>query len=276
MTEAFAYHEELLDLERHLEGLPLDVHTLHQQTTAGVGSSGSNGGGRGGGGGNVTSSDARAAMFATAQDILRRLNRLLQQLRVEIRLLDGEERGVYEAHTSEHARKISCLREWVQQSKERAAQSTAASMAATLPASFPQGQRSTGVPWSPRESDKGDTEEGDGLVISNRGEARQMATRINKMQHSILQSLGHSEKLLNETETLGNEAATRLRAQTEQIKQTNADLDEMHSELARASTELKCFMRRMARDRLILCFAIAIVLCLIITGVLAVLKHKWQ
>ncbi|CAG9572263.1 putative Qa-SNARE protein [Leishmania major strain Friedlin] len=273
MADAVLYHKELLDLEQQVEALPLDVRAPHQPATAGVGSSSSSGTGRGGGG-NVNSSSARAATFAKAQDILRRLNRLLQQLRVEMRLLEGEERGVYETHASAHAKKIASLREWVQQSKERAAQSTAASMAVATAASSSQGQRSTGVHWPPREGDNDEAEGGDGPVMSNCAEARQAATRINEVQHSTLQSLGRSEKLLNETETLGHEAATTLRAQTEQIKQTTVELDEMRSELGRASTELKCFMRRMALDRLIICFVIVILVCIIITVVLAVLKHK--
>ncbi|CBZ25394.1 conserved hypothetical protein [Leishmania mexicana MHOM/GT/2001/U1103] len=274
MTDAALYHEELLDLEKQVEALPLDVRAPRQQAAAGVGSSSSSNGAGRGEGGNVNSSSARAAMFAKAQDILRRLSRLLQQLRVEMRLLDGAERGVYEAHASEHARKIASLREWVQQSKERAAQSTAASMAVATCAVPSQGQRRTGVHWPLREGDNDDAEGEDAPLMSNRAEARQAATRINEVQHSTLQSLGRSEKLLNETQTLGHEAATTLRAQTEQIKQTAAELDEMRSELGRASTELKCFMRRMARDRLVICCAIAIVVCIIITVVLAVLKHK--
>ncbi|KAK7195094.1 Qa-SNARE protein [Novymonas esmeraldas] len=266
MADAALYHEELLDLERQVDTLLADVDARHSSV----------------GGGNVNATAARAAVFAKAQDTLRRLSRHLQQLRVEVRLLDGEERDVYEAHAGEHARRIASLRERVQQVKERAAQSTIAAATAAASSSgvggggaagqFERVEGGAGVMWSPRED--GDARDGeDGPVVANRMEARQAATRINEVQQSTLQSLGRSEKLLNETETLGNEAATTLRAQTEQIKRTNDELDEMHSELGRASTELKSFMRRMARDRLIIFFVIAIVVCIIVIVILAVVKH---
>ncbi|CAM37849.1 putative Qa-SNARE protein [Leishmania braziliensis MHOM/BR/75/M2904] len=278
--DAALHHEELLDLEQQVEALLLDMDVPHQQTAAGVGSSSGGGGGRG----DVSSSSARAAAFAKAQDILRRLSRLLQHLRVEIRLLDDEERDVYEAHASEHARRIASLRSWAQQRKENAVKRTAAAV------SLAQGQHSTGssgihfraveggagILWSPHEGGNDDPDRGDDSATSNRTEAHQTAARISEVQHRILQSLGHSEKLLNETETLGNEAATTLLVQTEQIKRTNAELDEMRSELELVSVELKSFMRRMARDRLIIFFVITIVVCIIVIVVLAVLKHKWR
>lgn len=280
MTDAALYHEELLDLEQQVEVILSSMGAARQP---GPSSSPAAPAGSGGGGAPSSSSSARAATFSKAQDHLRRMNRLLQQLRVEVRLLDGAERDVYEAHAGAHAKTVASLRERVQQCKERAAQSTAAAVAAAVSSSQPNAgfhpvEGGAGVVWSPREGGDGDdgADGGDGPVMANRAEARQAASRIHDVQHNTLQSLGRSEKLLNETETLGTEAATTLRAQTEQIKQTNQELDEMHSEIGRASTELKSFMRRMARDRLIIFFLIAIVVCIIIIVILAVLKHKWH
>ncbi|KAG5482146.1 hypothetical protein CUR178_06005 [Leishmania enriettii] len=283
MTDAALYHEELLDLEQQVEAIIRAVDAPFQQAAA-VAANDSDGRE----GGNVNSSCARAAAFTKAQDLLRRLNRLLQQLRVEMRLLDGEERDVYEAHANAHAGVVESLRVQVQQSKERAIRNTAAPGAAPVAGSSPQiprGASASGAPfravegvagvvWSLREGVDIDAGGEDYPVMSNRAEARHAATRINEVQQSTLQSLGRSEKLLNVTETLGNEAATKLRAQTEQIKQTNDTLEEMHSELGRASAELKRFMRQMARDRLIIFFAITIVVCIIIIVVLAALRHK--
>ncbi|KAG5481499.1 hypothetical protein LSCM1_05517 [Leishmania martiniquensis] len=284
MTDAALYHEELLDLERQVEAVIRDVDASYQQTAAGVSSSGS--GGREGGYANSPS--ARAAAFAKAQDLLRRVNRLLQQLRAEMRLLDDAERDVYEAHASAHARKAELLRAQVQQSKERAARSTAVAVAAAVSESLASGPRNAsasgasfravesvaGALWSPREGVDADVEGGEGPAMSSRAEARHAATRINALQHSTLQSLGLSERMLNETETVGNEAATKLRAQTEQIRQANDMLEEMHSELGRVSAELKRFMRQIARDRLIIFFAVTILVCIITIVVLEALKHR--
>ncbi|KPA76121.1 putative Qa-SNARE protein [Leptomonas pyrrhocoris] len=270
MSDAALYHEELADLEQQVESILTGVDNQLKQTSA---SSNNN---------NVNVVAARSAKFAKAQDLLRRLNRLLQQLRVEVRLLDGDERTVYEGKVAEHVKCIASLKERAQQCRERAAQSAAAATTTTA-----AGSRSTsnsaayrsvegghGVVWSPREGAEEDAENGgDGPAMSNRPEARQAAGRINEVQQSTLQSLGQSEKLLNETETVGAEAATTLRAQTEQIKHVNEELDEMHGEIGRASTELKSFMRRMARDRLVIFFIIAIVVCIIVIVVLAVVKH---
>lgn len=277
MSDAALYHEELLDLEQQVESLMVEVdNQLNNASSHGGGSSSSS---------NVNALAGRTAKFAKAQDCLRRLNRLLQQLRVEVRLLDGEERKVYEGKATEHVKRISSLKERVQQCKERAAQAAAANAAAAS-SSAPYDNHNSGayrsvdgghgVVWSPREGGEegeGSNADGDAAAMSNRPAARQAAGRINEVQQNTLQSLGHSEKLLNETETLGTEAATTLRAQTEQIKHTNEELDEMHGEIGRASTELKSFMRRMARDRLVIFFVIAIVVCIIIIIVLAVVKH---
>jgi hypothetical protein len=272
MSDAALYNEELLDLEQQVESIIEEVDGQLKQAPQSEKT--------------INALTARTAKFAKAQDHLRRMNRLLQQLRVEVRLLDGEERKVYEGKATEHAKRIASLKERVQQRKERATQSAAAAAAAATSASSSNNNNNTddrgngayhsveggkGVVWSPREGAEGD--DGDTPAMSNRLEVRQAAGRINEVQQSTLQSLGHSEKLLNETETLGTEAATTLRAQTEQIKHTNEELDEMHGEIGRASTELKSFMRRMARDRLVIFFVIAIVVCIIVIIVLAVVKH---
>lgn len=263
MSDAALYHEELQDLEQQVELILAEVSGQLEQSSSSTHT--------------INATTARSSKFAKAQDLLRRLNRLLQQLRVEVRLLDGAERSVYEGKATEHVRKIASLKERVQQCKERAAQNATAAAAVNNTNAAPGGgvgfravEGGSGVVWSPRE---GDDEGGDGPVMSNRGEARSAAGRINEVQQSTLQSLGQSEKLLNETETLGTEAATTLRGQTEQIKHTNEELDEMHGEIGRASTELKSFMRRMARDRLVIFFVIAIVVCIIVIVVLAVVKH---
>ncbi|KPI82966.1 putative Qa-SNARE protein [Leptomonas seymouri] len=264
MSDAALYHEELVDLQQQVESILAEVDGQLKQTS---------------GGSNVNAIAARSAKFAAAQDLLRRLNRHLQQLRVEVRLLDGEERRVYEGKSTEHARSIASLKERVQQCKERAAQSAAAAAAAGSSgnnAVYRSVEGGKAIAWSPREGadEEGDQRnDGDVPSMSNRHEVRQAAGRINEVQQGTLQSLGRSEKLLNETEALGTDAATTLRAQTEQIKSINEDLDEMHGEIGRASSELKSFMRRMARDRLIIFFAVAIVLCVIVIVVLAVVKH---
>ncbi|KAG5508170.1 hypothetical protein JKF63_05425 [Porcisia hertigi] len=290
MTDAALYHDELLDLERQLEAITFDANAPLQETGAVIG--GAVTGISSGEGGHVNAFAAHAAAVHKSKDVLRRLHRHLQQLQVEVRLLDGEERELYETRAREHASTIASLQARVQQGKTRFAQGTTHAAAGPSSSSsssfqihrsardsganFRAVQGGAGVRWAPSEGDCDAAERGSGPVIANRAEARQAATRINEIQHSTLHSLVHTEKLLNETESLGNGAATMLQAQTEQIRRTNAELDEIHSELGLASRELKGFMRRMARDRLIIVFSIAIVVCLIITLFLAILRRKWS
>lgn len=269
------------------------------------------------------------ALKSIAED-LRRLQRLGQQLRVEIRLLDTsteaevEAKRQHEKTAQQHSQRLAALKAEYDTKRTATtttsaaspprppteptatlrngstalhtsaaaspsppsppgADSAAAYFAATagagnsLPsppasdtASAPSEKRSRGdgfpspsSVWSPRED----------AAVDKQG-ARSAALRIQDVQHGTLQSLSRTERLLNETETIGAEAATTLRTQTEQIKQTNVQLEEMNSEIGRAGQELKAFMRRMARDRIVITMAIAIVVCVIVIVVLAVLKNK--
>lgn len=282
MGDAAIYHEELNGLEQQLHQ-DLDEILVHGPSMTGA---------------------ARATHLSKLQDGVRRLHRLLQQLRVETRLLDGNEKEVYESKAAAHTQAIASLKERLQETRGKVMLMAASSntMGGPSPAldsqqhqdyqqqkqyskdnsespikrgggvtTTPAAAAVAATPWTPTEAPE--REESAAMPQTTRLAAQQTATRIQEVQGSTLQSLGRSEKLLNETEVLGNEAATTLRIQTEQIQRVNEELDEMHDDIGRAGKELKAFMRRMARDRLVIFFAIAIVVCIIIIVVLAVLKH---
>lgn len=268
MSDAALLHEDLLSLEE-------DTRRLLQRLEDGSASGG----------------EARSGAITAAQGHLGRITKLQHQLRVEARrVADPAEQKDFEAKVRRHNEVVNELKSRLVACRTRT--TTAAAAAATTTtttttttavaagapvkivssvepagesALFRDPQSSAGTAWSPRE---------DASADDGKGQAREVATRIQSVQVSALASLQQTQRLLHETETMGNEAGTTLQRQTEQIQQTNDQLDEMGSELGLAKKELKAFMRRMARDRIIIFFAIVIVLCIIAIVVLGIIKAK--
>ncbi|EPY24854.1 vesicle transport through interaction with t-SNARE 1 [Strigomonas culicis] len=265
MSDAQLYHEELLDQEGQLEA---NVEKLEAAAAAasGVG---------------VNSAAIHGAhhtlleLFNKCQAALARLQKTYAQYRMELRLLEGEAQQTHQQHSTAHQQRLTRLRQRVEGQRAAACRTPfqLASAAGGGPEPAAGAASATGEGrdgaysvWSPAEG-------ADGREDPTRLEARGAACRIQSTQQETLQSLGNAERLLCETETTGQEAAATLRRQTEQIEVTHANLTEMDSDLHRAGKELKGFMRRMARDRIIIFFCIAIVVCLIIIVILAVIKH---
>ncbi len=195
------------------------------------------------------SADQRLEKYNKAQDILKRLNKTFHQFKVEVRVLEGSDQQVYEKKSAQHNVTINQLKE--QLAAKRAEANAAPSPAS--PAGSPAG--------SPADGRRGD----------GKDEARSATKRIERTQNDALAALTRSEKIVDETETIGNDAANTLRKQTEQIKKMNDDLDQLDSEVNRAKKELNAFIRRMMTDKIILCFAVLIVVGII---VIVVLKMK--
>ena len=193
------------------------------------------------------SAEQRLEKYNKAQDILKRLNKTFHQFKVEVRVLEGSDQQVYEKKSAQHNATINQLKE--QLTAKRAEANAPASPAAASP---------TGSPGA-----AGDGRRGDG-----KDEARSATKRIERTQNDALAALTRSEKVVDETEVIGNDAANTLRKQTEQIKKMNDDLDQLDSEVNRAKKELNAFIRRMMTDKIILCFALLIVIGIIVIVVL--------
>lgn len=84
-------------------------------------------------------------------------------------------------------------------------------------------------------------------------------------------SLDRSLKQVLATEQLGTETAVKLKQQTDQLVNIHKNVDTIESDLQRADKIMRAFMRRMATDKLILCFIL-----LMIIGIIVIIVYKAQ
>ncbi|RNF01863.1 putative Qa-SNARE protein [Trypanosoma conorhini] len=194
----------------------------------------------------TTNRNQRLEKYNKAQDFMKRLHKTHQQFKVEVRLLEGNEQDVYEKKGQMHLFRINQLKGELQSKK----------VEETL-----VGASRENTVWSPT-SPRNDGKDA----------ARAVAQRVNTIQTSTLGSLAMTERLLNDTETVGVDASAKLRGQTEQIQQVNGNLDELDSEVDRAKKELAAFVRRMMTDKIIICFSVLILIGIIVIVVLKVTK----
>lgn len=190
--------------------------------------------------------DQRLEKYNKAQDLLKRLGKTYHLFKVEVRMLEGQEEVVYDKKSQQHNATINTLKEQLAQKRAEAnAQGSA-----------------TGA--GPNYGGTGEGGRGDG-----KDEARGAKRRIENTQAKTLESLANTEKTLDETEQVGNEAATTLQRQTDQIKSVNENLDQLEGQVSRAKKELNAFVRRMMTDKIILCMGF-----LLIVGIVAIVVLK--
>mmetsp|Transcript_11865 Transcript_11865/g.13669 ORF Transcript_11865/g.13669 Transcript_11865/m.13669 type:complete len:251 (+) Transcript_11865:57-809(+) len=195
--------------------------------------------------------EQRIDKYNKAQDILKRLNKTFYQFKVEVRLLEGQEQGVYDKKSQAHNKIIQDLKEQLQQKRADGGSMSAAG-----------GDASNGSPTSA-------TTPG-GRRNDGKDDARATAGRIQTTQKKTIESLTETEKLINESENIGTDAVGKLQSQTNQIRQMNDNLDQLDSDINRAKKELNAFIRRMMTDKIILCFAVLVVIGIIVIVVLKV------
>ncbi|CUG92010.1 transmembrane protein, putative [Bodo saltans] len=193
------------------------------------------------------SGEQRLDKYNRAQDVLKRLNKVYHQFKVEIRLLEGNEQSVYEKKSVAHGKVIGELKESVQNKR------TEANNAGGDAGGSPSGSPSAG-----------------GRRNDGKDEARSKTRNIEKTQKQTIESLTTTEQLINETETVATEAASKLQKQTDDIRKMNENLDQLDSDVNRAKKELNVFIRRMMTDKIILCFAVLVVVGIIVIVVMKV------
>jgi SNARE protein len=81
--------------------------------------------------------------------------------------------------------------------------------------------------------------------------------------------LERSRRTIEQTAEVGRETSGKLKAQTEQLGRIGDDLDKIETTLKRADRELRAFIRRMATDKVIMCFMMLIVL-----GICAIIIYQ--
>jgi len=77
------------------------------------------------------------------------------------------------------------------------------------------------------------------------------------------------KRQIEESKQVGAETASKLKGQTEQLKNIDQDIMKVKSNLKRADLLLRAFMRRMATDKIFMVF-----MCLIFCGIIAIIVAK--
>lgn len=131
-------------------------------------------------------------------------------------------------------------------------------------------QLNTDLQWAKNESDRaellgGPSGEGgvDGMT------AQQVIAKAASVQESSLASTGRSMRMIEQSREVGTAAAQKLKVQTEQMKNVDADIMRVESNLKRADLLVRVFLRRMATDKFIMIF-----LFLIVVGILTIIIYK--
>jgi hypothetical protein len=200
------------------------------------------------------SGDARVEKCNKAADIIKKIGKTYHQFKYELRLLEGTEQAAYEKKAQEHQQTIQQLKTKLTQKRGES------------------GPASPITPGSPKGGAGGGGDgAGDGRKNDGLDDARVQKNRIAKTQKGTLDSLQRTEEMINQSEDVGNQAATTLKNQTEQIKQANEKLDVIESQVDKAKTELNAFIRRMMTDKIIICFAV-----LVIVGIIVIVVYKVQ
>lgn len=184
--------------------------------------------------------DARAEKVANVQQRLDRAKKLNQSFRVELRDLQRDSLKEFEAKGREHSQNITKLGTDLQSAKSAL--------------------------------ERGDLLEGKEApkpVDLETASTKQVIDHGKAIQAKSSESLGRAAKLVNQSEAVGAETAARLKEQTEKMKGIYSNVDKIESDLQRADKIMRAFMRRMATDKLVLCFIL-----LIIAGIITIVAYK--
>eukprot|EP01060_Flectonema_neradi_P038358 TRINITY_DN800_c0_g1_i4.p1 TRINITY_DN800_c0_g1~~TRINITY_DN800_c0_g1_i4.p1 ORF type:complete len:266 (+),score=63.82 TRINITY_DN800_c0_g1_i4:111-800(+) len=179
----------------------------------------------------------REHRLKVALDNLREAKKTLHSLKVEISVLPSGDRPNFEKKAKAHSAKLTELTNVVKQMKE-------ADMSA-----------------APTASDMDYVDDG-------RDEVRAAHTRIAGHQDKSLAILNNCVKTVTETEKVANETNQELLRQRAQIEEIDRKMDELGDDLTRAKRELNAFVRRMASDKLILCFLFLLVVGIVVAIIL--------
>jgi len=90
-----------------------------------------------------------------------------------------------------------------------------------------------------------------------------------KTQEKSLDSLDSTLRIIEDTKGVGADTAAKLSGQTQQLQRIGEGLSEVDSYLKLASNQLRSYARRMATDKIILCFIV-----LIIGGILTIIIYS--
>lgn len=219
--------------------------------------------------------DSRVDTFEKLQQQLKKINNLYHDLSVEVRLLDSPaDQKVFEEKSQAHNAKIKKLREELSKKRSEIHSQQSGGSSGGGNGGATSGTSNRGDTNNLGSSNGNNEPTDNGRNPANR-EAHEVKDRIAKTQNKTLGTLDDAERILLATEDTAAEATAKLKSQTEQMRKINEDLDQLDSEVERAKKELNAFIRRMMTDKILICFAILVVLGIILVVVFNfVIKKK--
>lgn len=202
--------------------------------------------------------ESRMDAFEKVQKDMKKINSLYHDLSVEVRLLDSpSDQRTFETKAQEHNAKIKKLKEEITKKRSEIHAQPAS------PSGGGGGASSGAASGGQRAATYETNEQGEGYNPAKR-EAHETKDRIARTQNKTLATLDDAEKTLIATEDTAADATAKLQAQTDQMRKINDDLDQLDSEVERAKKELNAFIRRMMTDKILICFAILVLLGIVL------------
>eukprot|EP00290_Baffinella_frigidus_P010211 CAMPEP_0180150772 /NCGR_PEP_ID=MMETSP0986-20121125/21704_1 /TAXON_ID=697907 /ORGANISM="non described non described, Strain CCMP2293" /LENGTH=306 /DNA_ID=CAMNT_0022097883 /DNA_START=172 /DNA_END=1088 /DNA_ORIENTATION=+ len=99
--------------------------------------------------------------------------------------------------------------------------------------------------------------------------ATEIVEESKRIQDQDLRALGRAVKMVDSAETIAHETNIALKTQTEQMRNTNAGIDEVTTSLRRADKIIRDIGRRLATDKLIMCMVLLLILAILAIAILA-------
>eukprot|EP01059_Diplonema_ambulator_P030715 TRINITY_DN5365_c0_g2_i1.p1 TRINITY_DN5365_c0_g2~~TRINITY_DN5365_c0_g2_i1.p1 ORF type:complete len:232 (+),score=60.06 TRINITY_DN5365_c0_g2_i1:49-744(+) len=177
----------------------------------------------------------RESTLKTAGELLRDCKKKWHQLKVEVRGLPNSDKPRFDKKVKLHSDKLGELNLALQKLK-----------------SEDMSQGTVTFSESTKNQDDG------------KQEIRNIHARTKGHQEKSLQSVANMESILTKTEKVAEDTTAELVRQGEVIRNIDEKLDELGDDITRAKKELNAFVRRMATDKLILCFLFLLVLGIVV------------
>eukprot|EP00960_Hanusia_phi_P029135 747788-Hanusia_phi.AAC.6 len=100
-------------------------------------------------------------------------------------------------------------------------------------------------------------------IIDETSSGNEIIEEGKKVQQNTANALFRTGKLVEEMEKMGTETNINLKGQTEQIRQTNADVESVQGNLKKATKQIRDIGRKLATDKLIMCLVLLLILAII-------------
>ena len=191
----------------------------------------------------LKSADAKtkAGRFALLDEAMREVGTMRRSFHGEMQLLRPQDKGPFRQALEGYDRRIQSLE---QQAKYERASNDKMSLL---------GGKMGKNPFAADGGANGDAE----APPPNSNDA--MLKETEKIQAKTTSALERTRKRATEARDIGREVADALAGQTDQIMRIDQGMTEMDSELKRANQIMMSIARRVATDRLVLCFGLLLV-----------------